>query len=297
MISIIIATRNADLLGQITANIKKSIGVDHEIIAINGNNQDKGICRIYNEGATRAKFPFLCFIHEDLLFHTDNWGQNLIKHLKNEDVALVGVLGSLIKTKTPSGVYIPVQKLTRVNQLQRKKNGETDQYYENPGNDIRSEVKLLDGMFLAITKSNHAKYNFDEQLLTGFHGYDVDYSLGHASNGKIVVVYDILLEHFSYGGNTVSWIDAQLKITKKWLSKLPQHIMLSKQDILTAEIVNTSTFLMTLYNDSYKKKIQFKYLCSLLKLRKLSFENLYFIRRFFIYGAFENGIKSILGKH
>lgn len=297
MISLIIATRNAELLNQLTANIEKSIGVEYEVIAISGNNPGKGICHIYNEGATRAKFPFLCFMHEDILFHTDNWGKNLIKHLQHKEIALVGILGCLIKTKSPSGVYIPVQKLNRINQLQRTKENSIVHYFHNPYHESHSEVKLLDGLFLATTKQNHIKYNFDEDLLTAFHGYDVDYSLGQSLNGKVVVVYDILIEHFSFGGNTVSWIEAQLKITNKWLQKLPQQVSLNKAEILMAEIVNTEIFLNTLYNNGYNKLVQFKYLLRLLKLRQLSLKNLYFLRRFFIYGALNNGIKSILNRN
>ncbi|MES2062135.1 MAG: glycosyltransferase [Bacteroidota bacterium] len=297
MISVIICSVNKALLKDISKNIEQTIGIDYEVIAIDNTQNQYSIAQAYNLGANTAKYPYLCFVHEDILFHTKNWGVNLIGHLSDISISLVGILGSLVKTKTPSGVYIPLQKLNRINQLQRTKNGCTNHYYENPHNEIYSEVKLLDGMFLATTKMSHARYNFDEELLTGFHGYDIDYSLGQAVNGKLVVVYNILIEHFSYGGNTVPWVDAQLKITNKWLDKLPQHVNLSKAEILTAEITNTDTFLIALYNNRYNKAIQLKHLLRLLRLRRLSFKNFYFLRRFFIYGALEDRIKSTLNRH
>jgi hypothetical protein len=297
VISIIICSINEILLAQLKNNIADTVGVKYEIIAVDNTKNEHSIAAAYNLGASQANYPYLCFVHEDVCFHTKNWGVNLIAHLSNMAISLLGILGSLIKTRCPSGVYIPIQKLNRVNQLQRTKNSSTDHYYENPYNETYSEVKLLDGMFLATTKSNHNKYNFNEQLLTGFHGYDVDYSLGQSANGKAVVVYDILIEHFSYGGNTTPWIEAQIKITNKWQGKLPQHIGLSKAEIQAAEITNTETFLIALYNNRHSKAIQFKYLLHLLRLRQLSLKNFYFLRRFFIYGALEERIKLTFNRH
>jgi hypothetical protein len=296
MISVIIATRNAELLNQLTANIEKSIGVEHEIIAINGNNQGKGICQMYNEGAAQAKYPFLCFMHEDLLFHTDNWGHNLIRHLQKKEIALVGIFGSLIKTKTPSGVYIPIKDLNRINQLQGTQNGPTTHFYENPLNEPYSEVAILDGMFLATTINNHNKYPFDEHLLKNFHGYDIDYSLGQSRLGKIVVIYDILIQHFSHGEYTTVWVNEQLKVTNKWRHYLPKSFSTTGEEVLTATIRNIELFLNVLFSNNYKKSTQLKYLSQLIKLRPGSSANLYFIRRFLIYGETERRLKNLLNK-
>ncbi|MDB5287601.1 MAG: hypothetical protein JWR05_2550 [Mucilaginibacter sp.] len=294
MISVVLASRNDNLLNNVTTSIKDTIGVNHEIIVVQDILGNKGICKVYNEGACKAIYGYLCFVHEDVIFHTNNWGEHLVNHLNNKAVSLVGVLGSIIKTKTPSGVYIPINKFNRINQLQSRKDLAIDKYYENPLNELYSEVKLLDGMFLATTKSNHIKYQFDEKLLTGFHAYDVDYSLGQSKNGKIIVVYDILIEHLSYGGNTTHWINEQLKITYKWGSQLPTHIYLETDEVKEAEIKNIETFLIALIFNNYKKALQLKYLFKLIWLRPFSFKNLYFIRKFLIFGHLERLIKKII---
>jgi hypothetical protein len=273
MISIIICSVNETLLTQVKKNIQNTIGVEHEVVAIDNLVKKYSLTHAYNEGAAQAKYPYLCFLHEDILFHTQNWGQLLIDHLSEKSISLVGILGCLVKTQSPSGVYIPIGHLNRVNQLQRRKDDGTDHYIENPFNETYSQVATVDGMFLAVTRQNHSNYPFDEHTLTGFHAYDIDYSLGQAKNGKIAVVYDILIEHFSYGGNTRQWIDAQLLVTKKWANQLPLHIHLSTAELKQAEIINMETFLIALYTNRYKKLLQLKYLFKLLVLRPFNSKN------------------------
>lgn len=296
MISIIICSINIDLQEQLSENIRRTIGTEHEIIAIDNRGNKYSIAQAYNLGAKQAHYAYLCFVHEDILFHTQNWGQLVIKHLSTGINSLIGILGCLIKTLTPSGVYIPIEHLNRINQLQQRADGGIDHYYENPLNESYCQVATLDGMFLATTQVNYQRYSFDEENIKGFHAYDVDFSLGQAATGKVVVVYDILVEHFSYGGNTRQWIDAQFSLTKKWRTQLPCHIFLNVQEIKEAEIINTEIFLMALYANRYKKNLQFKYLILLLLLRPLSFKNLYFIRKFLVGGAVENLVKKILGR-
>ncbi|MFD0749289.1 glycosyltransferase [Mucilaginibacter calamicampi] len=293
MISVIVATRNNQLLQQLSDNIQKSIGLEYEIIAINGDKAGKGICRIYNEGAAKAQYPFLCFVHEDILFHTQGWGLNLLKHLRQEDIALVGVLGATVKTRTPSEVFIPVDNLVRFNQLQRRTGKTPEHYFYNPNKEDSSEVKVVDGLFLACTQVNHARYPFDEQTLKGFHGYDIDFSLGQANNGKVVVVYDILLEHFSYGGHSVSWIDDQMILLKKWHAELPAYLPSAQKSILKAEINSTEGFLLDLILNRYSTATQLSYLLKLLALRPFNSKNIYFIRRFFIRGTLGKQLKKL----
>jgi hypothetical protein len=293
VISIIICSINEILLAQLKNNIADTVGVKYEIIAVDNTKNEHSIAAAYNLGASQANYPYLCFVHEDVCFHTQNWGSLLIKHLDNSVIALVGVFGSLIKTKIPSGVHIPIYNLNRVNQLQRNKDGTTDYFYENPLNEIYSEVAVLDGMFLANTINNHQKYPFDEHLLKGFHGYDIDYSLGQSKVGQIVVVYDILIEHFSHGEYAVPWIIEQLKIIHKWQNYLPRNFSIEKKDVLTVTIKNIESFLNVLFINNLKKGIQIKYLIQLVKLRPFSSKNSYFIRRTFIFGKTEQWLKGI----
>src|ERR1700743_3385103 len=104
MISIIISSANAEQLKQATDNITATIGVPFEIIAIDNSKGQQGICAVYNQGIVRARYGILCFMHEDIIIKTDNWGAILKNTFDgNSDLGLLGVGGGSYKPFTPSG--------------------------------------------------------------------------------------------------------------------------------------------------------------------------------------------------
>ena len=51
-----------------------------------------------------SKGEYLCFMHDDIFIHTKNWGLELLKTFESDnEIGLIGVAGSKIKTKMPSG--------------------------------------------------------------------------------------------------------------------------------------------------------------------------------------------------
>jgi glycosyltransferase involved in cell wall biosynthesis len=287
MISVIVCSIDSKLVRVLKENIRKTIGVKYEIIVIDNLKHKFSISSAYNIGAHKAKYEFLCFIHEDILFHTMMWGTNLIAHLSKKEISLIGILGCLVKTKAPSGVYIPLDSIYRVNQIQRTKDNLLVHYYLNPNSESYSEVRILDGMFLATTKENHKLYCFDEVHLKGFHAYDIDFSLGQTMNGKVIVIYDILIEHLSFGGNTKMWIEAQLAVSKKWKDILPTYVSCTKEDLLKAEILNTEIFLISLFKNNFSKLLQLKYLSNLFFLNPLAYSNIRHFGRFLFNTTFK----------
>ena len=273
MISIIISSQTPLLLQQVSENINETIGVDFEIISVANSNGKISICKAYNQGGKKAQYPFLCFCHEDILFHTQNWGELLISHLKEKNVSLIGILGNTVKTKIPSGVYSSVQNTNRINQLQRLKDYSTEHYFTNPLNEIVSEVTILDGMFLATKKQYWQKQPFDEQLLDGFHGYDIDFSLSMGKLGKVIVVYDILIEHFSFGGNTAGWLKSQFSLVKKWKKQLPvQTKGTDKSTLKKREIDDLTQLTLSILKLKWDKIYAIKY--SFILLTKAPFRRI-----------------------
>lgn len=246
MISIIVSSKTQKLFKDLSSNIFETIGVKYEIIKID-NPGIMGICKAYNIGANKAKYDLLCFCHEDISFRTKNWGQNLISHFENRDVSLIGVLGNIIKTKIPAGVYSGIQNTNRIHQVQRMPNNAILNYYTNPLNEHISEVVTLDGMFLATKKEFWTKDPFDDNTLKGFHGYDVDFSLSMAKHGKVVVVYDILFEHFSSGKYTRDWVESHHSIIKKWKQIFPIYTSnVDKKTIEKHEIDDLIQYILVL---------------------------------------------------
>ena len=58
--------------------------------------EKKGICEVYNSLAALAKvFIFRCFVHEDILFQTLDWGLSVEDIFsQNPAMGVVGVAGS-----------------------------------------------------------------------------------------------------------------------------------------------------------------------------------------------------------
>ena len=81
MISIVICSISPERLQQVIQNIQDTIGVEYEIIAINNREKCWPIARAYNEGARKARYSNLFFVHEDVKFHSQNWGAVSYTHL------------------------------------------------------------------------------------------------------------------------------------------------------------------------------------------------------------------------
>ncbi|MCE5282251.1 MAG: glycosyltransferase family protein, partial [Deltaproteobacteria bacterium] len=79
MISIIICSRDSGALKEVSGNIEETIGVPYEIIAIDNSRNQYSIFDAYNLGAEQSTFDHLCFMHEDILYHTPHWGSAVIK--------------------------------------------------------------------------------------------------------------------------------------------------------------------------------------------------------------------------
>ena len=67
------------LLENLKLNIAETVGYEFEIIAWNNLTEQKPITEVYNLLAAKAKYPYWCFIHEDIRFDTVHWAVNLIK--------------------------------------------------------------------------------------------------------------------------------------------------------------------------------------------------------------------------
>lgn len=110
MISIVISSCKPEFLKQICLNIKNTIGVTHEIIVIKNYNEFS-IARAYNIGGVKSKYPYVCFVHEDIIFKNKNWGITIINSFQeNINLALIGVVGTKILSKFSIGWHNSILK-------------------------------------------------------------------------------------------------------------------------------------------------------------------------------------------
>jgi len=239
MISIIICSKKKVISVELKENINSSIGLEYELIIIANLQNTYSIFQAYNEGVRRAKYPYLCFMHEDVLYHTHNWGEKIVSHFKNEKVGLIGVLGSHYMSKC--GIYWGFTEMLSGTYLQDKLIGNKitqdlikHEIYLKNNNSI--EAVVVDGLWFCIPKEMFKYIQFDSNNFSGFHGYDMDISLQVRDfNKEVRIISDILIEHNNiYGINNFGlWIESMEILSFKWGKKLPQFagVFMSKEEV------------------------------------------------------------------
>lgn len=221
MISIIICSRHPDISASLRENMEETIGVEFEIVTIDNSHGKYSISSAYNRGVERSLYPYVCFVHDDVLFRTKNWGTNLISHLADKKVGIIGVAGGKMMTKIPASWAVGGRCIHIIQHQNNKKSAPTavKDPLDFTGN--RLPVVLLDGVFLSMRKDLFDVVKFDETF-AGFHGYDFDISAQAVIAGyNNYVVYDVLLEHFSEGYRDAAYYVNLTNIHKKWENKLP----------------------------------------------------------------------------
>ncbi|MDN3656731.1 glycosyltransferase [Ferruginibacter paludis] len=224
MISIIICSVNKYALDKVSQNIARTIGVDFEIIAIDNAATGLGICAVYNIAAARAKFDVFCFIHEDIYFETAGWGQKVAAHLSSKEFGLIGLAGGSIKSRVPSS-WASLIYPSEVSYIQHFKNPKREikmvRTHSPQDVGIIKKVVCIDGFWMCTTREVFGRYQFDEKIFRGFHGYDIDFSLQVFTAYKVGVVFDIIAHHFSEGSFDKTWLINAMAVSRKWGATLP----------------------------------------------------------------------------
>ena len=221
MISIIICSRKPSLSNALCQNIEQTIGETYETVCVDSTARGLSIYEAYNQGVQQAKGEYLVFMHDDIVFRTQNWGRIISQSLEDKKTGIVGVLGGHIIDETSyswtsSGYYS--------GQVIQIMHGQQTVYNHNEDG-LGSKVVALDGMLLAIRKELFDKQilNWDDKTYKGFHFYDLDICMQAISHGYNVQVDPVLIEHHSTGAFNLTFYDNCKLFHQKWDSRLPIH--------------------------------------------------------------------------
>lgn len=218
-LSIIVCSVNPKRLEALQLNIKATISdsTEYEIIAIDNRNPSRPLSEVYNEGGRRANYSNLLFIHEDAGFITKKWDRNILPMLVKESTGIIGFAGTILMPDAPCG-WGNGPKWSLVNV---KECGNVYKFNIDAKKDF-TEVVAVDGFAMFVRKDIWEKHPFDEVLLRGFHGYDVDFSLSAARNYRNYVSNKVELFHNSSGNFGIEWIKTINKCYhRKWNKILP----------------------------------------------------------------------------
>jgi GT2 family glycosyltransferase len=262
MISIIISTHNPECFEAVKASIENTIGVAYEIIAIE-NHKQYSLCNAYNLGYAQAKYQYLCFLHEDVVFITQGWGTRLIALMSNDkSIGLIGIAGSKFKSTYPTtgwGTGPFIHKFWKGHYYtylnDEKKHIDLD---ISPQKTVVEDVLIVDGVFLFTKREVFQYCRFDDKLLTNFHGYDTDFSLQvYFQLYRVVVDRGLELIHYSFGDTRDEFANANRKILKKWLPKLPVATKDCQLNFIQLHYYNLLTWAGYLWF-AFKRKLHYK---------------------------------------
>jgi hypothetical protein len=281
MISIIVCSINPVLLLQLQENIISTVGVEYEILAWDNNKDNKGICEVYNSMAKKARFEYLCFIHEDILFQTPNWGHKLHSIFKSDpSVGAIGLAGNKYKSAFFSGWYTGIPDLDCSNIVHVSGNHQNHILLNPDPTATLAKVVCLDGVFICCRKKIWQKTFFDEMNLRGFHFYDIDFSVKVASISTVIVTYEILVEHITSGGDFGNnWVRTAIQYHLRNPGKLPLSVIPMNNCNYDSKIIKTWFDVLKNY------KIAFGLKCKWIAKQKLFFKPGYYysMLKFFLY--------------
>lgn len=227
-VSIIICSKDTVSLETVLNNIAETIGCKYEIIVIDNSNNQFNIFQAYNEGVRRSKGELLCFVHEDVFFHSKSWGGTIKQHFTdNDQIGLIGFAGSHFLADSPMYWYSsPFVSQHNLNNDQGKVEKHFHEEWFKGENIV--EVAAVDGFCFFVRKILFDQITFDEKIYKGFHLYDMDLCMQVIKSGyKVCVIRDVLTEHcwseskqFTKQGGEL--FDHNLELfSKKWNSCLP----------------------------------------------------------------------------
>jgi len=102
MLSIIICSKNPLINPELEKNIRETAGIDYELITIDNSRNEFSLFSAYNFGISKSIYPNICFVHDDVLFKTKNWGALVCQHLNDNNVGIIGIAGGDLVTKIPA---------------------------------------------------------------------------------------------------------------------------------------------------------------------------------------------------
>lgn len=179
-LSIIICGTFPQIPNELDENIKLTIGnVKYEIIYINNSLLKHSIFNVYNIGLEKSKYDYICFMHQDILFLSNNWGEISIKRFQHSPIGLLGVIGAKYISENALGWWEAKDKCGFAIDNSHGVMAFSSQY---------ESVSCVDGLWMIVRKDLYPQIKFDEDTFSGFHCYDMDLCLQILYSGFEVAI-------------------------------------------------------------------------------------------------------------
>jgi GT2 family glycosyltransferase len=183
-------------------------GWQYEIVRI---ADAKSLAEGYTRGVTRATGEIVVFTHDDVEILASDFGDRLIRRLDECDI--LGIAGAMRATGPAwpfagwpylhGSVIYPDGGGYRVTAYSRTV-------------PMAHDIRVMDGVFLAMPREIALNIGWDAEACDGFHGYDVDFTLRAAQAGlRLAVASDLGVVHRSYGSFDERWEASARKLVAR----------------------------------------------------------------------------------
>lgn len=222
MISIITCSRTAELPTELQQNIADTIGTDYEFVTINNANNERTIFEAYNEGVRLAKGDVLCFMHDDIVFRSADWGKVVYNAFVDKKCGLVGVIGCQFLSNKVQPWWTLGHHVGCITQGVVEE-GKYNTFQDGSSiSEESQECVVVDGLWFCVRRDLFGKIRFDEQTFDNFHCYDVDICMQILTSGyQVRVLRDVQIEHKSGGKVSDKYYEQLGKFVAKWHRQLP----------------------------------------------------------------------------
>ncbi|MGQ9804886.1 MAG: glycosyltransferase [Chlorobiales bacterium] len=225
MLSIVICSVSPVFQKQVVENFAQTVGCEHEFIIFDNRVHRYGLCKVYNLCAQKAKYPYLCFAHEDVVIMTKDWGTKLISHMKSdESIGAIGVAGIGFVSERPKPSTPRAAAFFRVKHVDKHTARRAD-IWRPKGKIGLFRVATIDGQFIFTTKKVWQEFPFDEEHFTHFHLYDLDFSMQVNTRYKVMATTELDITHYSFGTYDDTHRSFYTTFIKKWRHRLPLLLM------------------------------------------------------------------------
>jgi len=263
MISVITCSIKPDICQRMLDSISETVGVEFETIVFDNREKNYGICKAYNEAAKTAKGEYLCFVHEDIVIKTNDWGKELVMFIEqNNNCGVIGIGGGKTVNRNFNGWWSSSKNLFNVydccgsGKTMAFSESDLSHKYKNPDNELFSKVVCLDGIFLFVKNDIWENNKFDENTFKDFHFYDADFSFNISQKYQNYVYFGMNIYHYSAGNIERTFCENMYLFQKKWKSKLP-YCLQGKQPDFQEELKRAKYvfFLYTNNGFSYEESL------------------------------------------
>lgn len=235
--SVVVCSIDDRRFEKLTASLARSFGNHaYEVVRI---DNARSMCQGYNEGLKRSRGNRLIFCHDDIEILSDDFVSRIESNFAQFDV--FGLVGTTRLTEGSWSSAGPPDVHGAVVQPHRT---EANQYVLHVFSNIRKPVanaQALDGMLIAARRETAQDLGWDEENISGFHLYDVDFSFrAHLAGLKVGIATDLLVYHASQGTRDETW----RKAVVSWTMRYAEHLSTaphSKAEYRAAICPNLST--------------------------------------------------------